>query len=69
MLTTTQVAAALGVDRSHVRRLILSGKLAATKMGRDWLIDQSEVTRFQQTRRRAGRPRGGGARSGDAGGA
>jgi excisionase family DNA binding protein len=69
MLTTTQVAAALGVDRSHVRRLILSGTLKAVKLGRDWCIEQTEVARFQQGRRKAGRPRKDAARPGGAGGA
>jgi excisionase family DNA binding protein len=47
LLTTTQAAARKNCDPSHIRRLILAGKLRAIKMGRDWVIaaeDLQEVT-------------------------
>lgn len=46
MLTTIQAAERLGYDRSHVRRLILSGQLLAQKVGRDWIILETDLEAF-----------------------
>lgn len=35
-MTSLEAAAALGLDPSHVRRLIRTGQLPARKLGRDW---------------------------------
>ncbi len=56
-LTTTDAAARLGISQARVRQLILDGAIkGATKMGRDHVIPESEVTRLQNTDRRPGRP-------------
>lgn len=44
MLTTTQVAAQLGLCQSRIRQLCLAGKLpGAYKMGRDWVIPENSI--------------------------
>ena len=52
ILTTTQAAKILKVNDSRVRQLILSGRLPAQKLGRDWIIkekDLKEAEDFQGT--------------------
>ncbi len=56
LLTTTQAAERLGVDPSHLRRLILDKKLPATKYGKTWLIDAKDLAALPPKSRR-GRPR------------
>lgn len=53
MLTTTQAAKQLNVNRSRVRQLILSGKLPAEKIGsgRDWFIKEKDVEAFISKRK------------------
>lgn len=58
MLTTSQVAERYGVTRWQVTRWISTGLLAATKYGRDWLIDEAALETFQRPRK-TGRPRKG----------
>lgn len=55
MLTTAKAAAELGVTPQRVRALIASGRLKATKEGRDWLIDPPDLEAVRI--RKAGRPR------------
>jgi hypothetical protein len=54
-MTSSEAAAALGINQSRVRQIIhdLSEgfdpqKLNGTKHGRDWWIEDSEVTRFKE---------------------
>jgi excisionase family DNA binding protein len=54
-LSTQQVAEKLGIDVSGVRRLILSGKLPATKVGRDHLIREEDLALVAE--RKPGRPK------------
>lgn len=54
-LTTKQAAERLGVNASRVRQLILAGRLAARKQGRDWLIDERSLKAVAD--RKVGRPR------------
>lgn len=49
--TTQELAAAVNLSDAHVRRLLIAGKLAGTKLGRDWLISAEEGRRFIQERR------------------
>jgi excisionase family DNA binding protein len=42
-LTTTTVAVILGVTTRRVRALIKSGRLTATRAGRDWLIEPKSL--------------------------
>jgi excisionase family DNA binding protein len=54
LLTTQQAAERLGVSASRVRQFILDGRLPATKLGRDNLIREADLSLIQD--RKAGRP-------------
>lgn len=56
-MTTTEAAAALGLTRAWLWRLIKAGTIAAEKRGRDWWIEDSEVERYKRERRPPHRPR------------
>ena len=55
ILTTTQVAKILKVNDSRVRQLILSGRLPAQKLGRDWIILEKDLSKVAD--RKPGRPK------------
>jgi excisionase family DNA binding protein len=57
LLTTTEASALLGVMPRTVTHYIERGLIEATKYGRDWLIEEGELRRFQEGRRQVGRPR------------
>lgn len=58
-LVTTDVAAAeLNVTRWAVLKAIKLGRLEAKKLGRDYLIDRDELSRYMTVRRARGRPVG-----------
>ena len=42
-VTVSQAAQELGYTVQHVRWLLRSGKLAGTKLGRDWLVSRDSV--------------------------
>ena len=52
MLTLAEAAARLGVAPSTLRHQIANGKLKATKPGRDWLVAEREVARYERENRR-----------------
>jgi len=56
MLTTTEAATVLGVKPKTVAIYINRGLITAEKKGRDYLIADEELARFQQTRRSPGNP-------------
>ena len=56
MLTTAEAAALLGIKPGSVRALIKRGLLEATKHGRDHLITQEAIERYQASRRQPGHP-------------
>lgn len=56
MLTTAQAAAILGVSPRRVLALIESGRLPAQKVGRDWIIQESDLEAVKD--RREGWPKG-----------
>ena len=58
MKTAQQVAAELGYNDAHIRRLCIAGKIRAIKFGRQWIIGEDEVTRLSDLPRH-GRRRGG----------
>jgi excisionase family DNA binding protein len=53
-LTTQQAAEGLGVSDSRIRQLILVGKLAAVKAGRDWLIKVSDLKLMEKRKTKPG---------------
>ena len=55
MLTAKQAAEILGVHHSRVRVLIREGRLPARKIGRDWIIIESDLE-FVKVRK-PGRPK------------
>lgn len=57
MLTTTDAAKLLNVSPVTIRTWIKRGYIKRTKFGRDTAIDENELQRFAQVRRRAGRPK------------
>ncbi len=56
LLTTTQVAAELGVSPQLIRRLVADKRIPTQRIGRDHLIDRAHLALLQD-RGRAGRPR------------
>lgn len=57
MLSTKQAAARLGITVPAVVYLIRRNLIAAEKVGRDWIIAESEVERYATERRPAHRPK------------
>lgn len=55
-VTTNAAAIILGVKPRTVTRYIEQGWIIATKKGRDYLIENEELQRFQRERRKPGRP-------------
>ena len=55
ILTTKLAAKALKVNDSRVRPLIISGRLPALKLGRDWIIKETDLKKVEN--RKPGRPR------------
>lgn len=53
-LTTKQAAARLGITPRRVLALIGAGRLPATRIGRDWLIEERHLARVGE--RKPGRP-------------
>lgn len=49
-LSTEDAARWLGMERSHLRRMIGAGKIKATKMGRDWMIRPWDLESVGRTR-------------------
>ena len=56
LLSVTETAELLGVDRTRVQALIVARRLPAIRVGRDWRISVSDATRLQHATRRPGRP-------------
>ena len=56
LLTTAQVAAALGISYRRVLALINSGRLRATRLGRDYFIEPGDLESVRA--RKPGYPRG-----------
>jgi excisionase family DNA binding protein len=48
-MNTKQAGEYLGVADSRIRQLISAGGIRAEKIGRDWLIRQSELDRYRAT--------------------
>ena len=58
-LTTKEAAAQLSITQRSAWAAIRRGKLKATKRGRDWAIEASDVERYRVERvtRKGGRPK------------
>ncbi|MBI3947562.1 MAG: helix-turn-helix domain-containing protein [Armatimonadetes bacterium] len=55
-LTTKDAADTLGYTVQHTRLLIRQGRLAATKLGRDWLLPRESVAEYRVAQAANGRP-------------
>lgn len=53
-MTLNEAAAILGTSPDNLRGAIKRGSLKATKHGRDWWVERSEVERYQRENRRGG---------------
>lgn len=56
LLNTDEVAKKLKITRQHATALIREGKLPATKIGRDWVVDAEDL-KLVEKRPKRGRPR------------
>jgi site-specific DNA-methyltransferase (cytosine-N4-specific) len=64
LITTKKAAELLGITAVRVRQLIAAGLLKSEKAGRDHLLEESEVVRFdREARRPRGRPHKGNGKS------
>jgi excisionase family DNA binding protein len=56
-VTLHEAAQELGVAPATLRHQIRNGSLGATKVGRDWMVDEAEVRRYAEiSLGRPGRP-------------
>jgi excisionase family DNA binding protein len=55
LISTNEAAGKLGISPMRVRQLIRDGKLPATKIGRDYVIDPADLAGVK-TYGRSGRP-------------
>lgn len=56
-IDTREAARRLGVTPARVRQLIKAGRLPATRLGRDWAIEERHLSKVAV--RKDGRPRKG----------
>lgn len=56
LLSVSEVAQELGVNRQKVLAFIGEGRLPAAKFGTDWRVSVVDLNRFAQVERRPGRP-------------
>lgn len=50
LISTTMLAARFGFSSQYIRKLIAEGKIRATKIGHDWIIDEKEVRHLKRKR-------------------
>lgn len=55
LLNTEEVARRLKITRQHASALIREGKLPATKIGRDWVVNSNDLP-VAEKRPKRGRP-------------
>jgi excisionase family DNA binding protein len=53
-ITTKGAAELTGYSAAYFRQLIARGRLAGRKMGRDWILDKSEVLEYAEEMKRLG---------------
>jgi len=56
-ISIKDLAARMGVTPSRLRHMAHAGRLKAEKVGRDWLVAETEAVRFAALERKTGRPR------------
>lgn len=55
LLTVPQAAERLELSRQRVHKLVVDGRIKAQRVGRDYMIESSEITRFKRIPRNGGR--------------
>ena len=50
LITSFQAAEILGITPDYVRRLISYGKIKATKLGNNWLINRNQLGKIKRIR-------------------
>lgn len=55
--TPEEAAAMLGVTPERVMVFCREGRLAARKLGRDWIISTTSIRAFGKVKRKPGRPK------------
>ena len=50
LLTTKMAAEILGFTPDYIRRLIMDGKIAAEKIGHDWLLTETAIRHVKRQR-------------------
>ena len=53
-ITTKEAAELTGYSAAYFRQLIAKGKLEGRKIGRDWLLEKSEVLKYAREMKRLG---------------
>jgi excisionase family DNA binding protein len=54
MYSTKEAAQALGLDESHIRRLLQKGEIEGKKLGRDWVVLELNYKRRRKPKRKKG---------------
>ena len=49
-LTSLEVAKMVGLSPDWIRRMIINGKIKATKLGHNWLINKSDIKNLRRLR-------------------
>lgn len=49
-MTSAEVANHLGFSADHVRKMIVQGKIKAEKLGRNWIIDKTNLNEVKRKR-------------------
>jgi excisionase family DNA binding protein len=57
LITLAQAAERYGFSHVHLRQLAQSGRLKATKLGRDWVTTPADMEEYIRSRRKTGRYR------------
>lgn len=55
-VTTKEAAELLGVDRTHINRLLRENRLRGQKLGHEWIIFRPSLTEYLQTKDPSGKP-------------
>lgn len=56
IVTSSEVAAILGIERDTVSRMFKSGLLYGRQLGREWVTTHQAIQTYQQTKRNRGNP-------------
>lgn len=55
-VTTRRAAELLGVDRTHVNRLLIEKRIKGIKPGHDWLVYLPSLEKYFNTKAASGKP-------------